>query len=410
MQKLRNKLKRLPKARADLAPQDPLRGQIARLAQRKRKKAQRPWVHLPTKREQSAHGAVDVARQMFPHAHRHGSAPIKRALQVESQTLTDLALDPGLVDVDLSRALFLDTETTGLAGGTGTIPFLVGAAEFVGQGLRTTQYLVRQPGEEKPMLRALHKKIERASCLITYNGKSFDWPLLRNRYVLNRVKLPRGIPHIDLLHCSRRVFKQRLGRVRLVDLESHVLEFDRVDDVDGSEIPWIYWDFQDSRDGSELFGVFEHNVHDLVALAAILGELASRYEKEASTHACEDRLGIARSCHRAGDDAKALRIGRRLVKESEVDEVIGEAAVLVARILQRKERFSEALGVLERGLERDLGNDVAAPLHLMGAKICEHRLKRFDEALVHAEGCRQLEGHSAYRRRKNRLRKRQNTA
>ena len=105
--------------------------------------------------------------------------------------------------------LFLDTETTGLAGGTGTVPFLVGLAWFEGRSLRVHQLFLRRLGEEAPMLRVLAERMAEPPAWSTYNGKSFDWPLLRTRFVLNRVPTPAELPHLDLLHCARRVFKHR---------------------------------------------------------------------------------------------------------------------------------------------------------------------------------------------------------
>ena len=137
--------------------------------------------------------------------------------------MASLALHPGLAGVDFQRMLFLDTETTGLAGGTGTVPFLVGLAWFEGRSLRVHQLFLRRLGEEAPMLRVLAERMAESSCLVTFNGKSFDWPLLRTRFVLNRVPAPAELPHLDLLHCARRVFKHRGSGTRLVHLEEQVL-------------------------------------------------------------------------------------------------------------------------------------------------------------------------------------------
>ena len=123
--------------------------------------------------------------------------------------MASLALDPRLAGVDFRRVLYLDTETTGLAGGTGTVPFLVGLAWFEERSLRVHQLFLRRLGEEAPMLRVLAERMAESSCLVTFNGKSFDWPLLRTRFVLNRVPVPAELPHLDLLHCARRVFKHR---------------------------------------------------------------------------------------------------------------------------------------------------------------------------------------------------------
>ncbi|HSI06085.1 MAG TPA: ribonuclease H-like domain-containing protein, partial [Myxococcota bacterium] len=118
-----------------------------------------------------------------------------------------------MTPIDFSRALYIDTETTGLSHGAGTLPFLIGMAWFDGTAVRVEQLVLRKPGEEGPMLEELAMRIASSSCIVSYNGKSFDWPLLRTRFVLNRMKVPEPEAHVDLLHCARRVYRRRLTNV-----------------------------------------------------------------------------------------------------------------------------------------------------------------------------------------------------
>ncbi|MGZ3460955.1 MAG: ribonuclease H-like domain-containing protein, partial [Archangium sp.] len=178
--------------------------QGAAVARRGPSPAPRPGP-LPAEPRTTPHGVVHVAERVLAPDHHHGNAPLAEALDVEPALVASLALQPGLVGVDFQRMLFLDTETTGLAGGTGTVPFLVGLAWFEGRSLRVHQLFLRKLGEEAPMLRVLAERMAESSCLVTFNGKSFDWPLLRTRFVLNRVSPPAELPHLDLLHCARRV-------------------------------------------------------------------------------------------------------------------------------------------------------------------------------------------------------------
>ena len=119
----------------------------------------------------------------------------------------------------------LDTETTGLSGGTGTLPFLIGTARFEDDGrFLVEQLFLRRPGEEAPMLHWLASQLAATTCLVTYNGKSFDWPLLRSRFVMNRVPVPPLPPHLDLLHCARRVFARRNLGARLTDTRKRLTD------------------------------------------------------------------------------------------------------------------------------------------------------------------------------------------
>ncbi|MCZ7679242.1 MAG: ribonuclease H-like domain-containing protein [Sandaracinaceae bacterium] len=217
-----------------------LRGMLGKLIadDRRRMRERAPVVvaraELPGELEETPHGPVHRVSGWLEPAHCHGRVPIAGALSVDPATIAKLALDTELASIDPRRMLFLDTETTGLAGGTGTIPFLIGLAWFEDESLRIEQLVLRAPGEEAPMLRRLAERVEGASCLVSYNGKSYDWPLLRNRFVLNRVPVAAPPAHLDLLHCARRIFKRRLGQVRLVHLEAQVLGMQREHDIDGA--------------------------------------------------------------------------------------------------------------------------------------------------------------------------------
>ncbi|RKH92375.1 hypothetical protein D7Y13_37020, partial [Corallococcus praedator] len=266
---------------------------------------------LPVEARTTSFGTVHVAEQLYAPEHHHGTAPVAAALDVEARLVASLALHPELESVDFTRMLMLDTETTGLAGGTGTVPFLVGLAWFEGRSLRVQQLFLRRMGEEAPMLRLLAERMASSSCLVTYNGKSFDWPLLRTRFVLNRVPVPKELPHLDLLHCARRVFKHRGEGARLVHLESKVLGHHRVDDVDGSLIPELYFRFLRGTDGSELVPVLEHNQKDLLLLAALLGDLVRRFRAEGTEQQDpRDLLGFAVVAERAGDAERALAFAK----------------------------------------------------------------------------------------------------
>ncbi|CAM3393791.1 ribonuclease H-like domain-containing protein [Corallococcus sp. ZKHCc1 1396] len=337
---------------------------------------------LPVEARTTSFGTVHVAEQVYPPEHRHGTAPVAAALDVESRLVASLALHPELESVDFTRMLMLDTETTGLAGGTGTVPFLVGLAWFEGRSLRVQQLFLRRMGEEAPMLRLLAERMASSSCLVTYNGKSFDWPLLRTRFVLNRVPVPKELPHLDLLHCARRVFKHRGEGARLVHLESKVLGHHRVDDVDGSLIPELYFRFLRGTDGSELVPVLEHNQKDLLLLAALLGDLVRRFKAEGTERQDpRDLLGFALVAERAGDPARALSFA---AAAAEGGGPVGiEALVVASRLSRRAGDCETAVAHLQRALTFARPGQ-GATLHLSLTKLYEHSLKDLPRALFHA--------------------------
>src|SRR5579859_4571809 len=165
---------------------------------------------------------------------------------------------------DPSKWLFLDTETTGLAGGTGTYPFLVGIAWWDGGGLEVEQFFMRDQSEEHSVLVALAERMDERRVLVTFNGKSFDWPLLETRFRMTRaIKVPMPRAHIDFLHPARNLWRLRLGSVRLQELEKHVLGWNRGIDVMSELIPSIYFDFLRGGSPDPLVPIFHHNQMDL---------------------------------------------------------------------------------------------------------------------------------------------------
>jgi uncharacterized protein len=208
---------------------------------------------------------------------------------------------------DPEKWLFLDTETTGLAGGTGTYAFLVGIAWWDGGGLQVEQFVMRDFSDEYSMLVELAARIAERPVLVTFNGKSFDWPLLESRYLMTRsIRVPQLAAHLDLLHPARAVWKLRLGSVRLIDLEKHVLDaarlgWDRQDDVLGSMIPQYYFDYLRGGSPGPLAGVVRHNRMDLRGLAALFGKLNSLLDSKHEEADALDLFGLSRYLQRRGE-------------------------------------------------------------------------------------------------------------
>src|SRR5258706_430154 len=226
---------------------------------------------------------------------------------------------------DPEKWLFLDTETTGLAGGTGTYAFLIGLAWWDAGGLQIEQFLMRDFTEEYSILHELSERAAERPVLVTFNGKSFDWPLLENRFTMTRsIAAPKLAAHLDLLHSPRALWKLRLGSVRLVELERHVLDSPRLggrrdDDVASALIPQLYFDYLRGGPAEPLAGVVRHNQMDLRGLAALfckMNELLSAAPNATNEIESLDLFGLSRFLQRRGEDdrahsacAKALAIG-----------------------------------------------------------------------------------------------------
>ncbi len=215
---------------------------------------------------------------------------------------------------DPEKWLFLDTETTGLAGGTGTYAFLIGLAWWDAGGLQVGQFFMRDFAEEHSLLHELSHRIAERPVLVTFNGKSFDWPLLENRFTMTRsIAVPKLAAHLDLLHPARALWKLRLGSVRLVELERHVIDAPRLgwhreNDVASALIPQYYFDYLRGGPAEPLAGVVRHNQMDLRGLAALfckVNELLSAAPNAANEIESLDLFGLSRFLQRRGDPDRA---------------------------------------------------------------------------------------------------------
>ena len=247
----------------------------------------------------------------YPLTDRYGGETLGRLLEAREEATRRLQLRPETPGVDLSRAVFLDTETSGLAGGTGTFAFLVGIGRVAEDCFRVTQFLLRDPGQERAMLEDLTAAVEGRD-LVTYNGSSFDLPLLEARFALNGLSCPfRAVGHLDLLHPARRLFKPRHETARLGVLEREVLEVERDDDIPGDQIPQVFFHFLRHGDHPAMDSVLSHNRYDIVTLAALALRAAERVAEDWHSDDPSDLHGAGHHLWRRGESEAAIPLLER---------------------------------------------------------------------------------------------------
>lgn len=294
-----------------------------------------------------------VVERSAPAAVRHGCLPVAEWAGRLAAGLRHLPL---LVDrSDRTGGLvFFDLETTGLAGGAGTCAFLVGLGWFSDAGtFDTRQYLLTSHADEAELLGAVANDLGAAGVLVSFNGKSFDAPLLEMRYLFHRIPwTPRDLPHLDVLHPARRFWGARRegwgGGPRerecsLRALESSVLGARRLRDVHGAEIPARYFTFVRSGDASVLSDVLEHNRLDLLSLACVTSTLLHLLDGGADRAATPpEAIGLGRlyAAHGLEDDARAAYMRALAIGAGEVEWF--EAARGLARLERRARRFADA--------------------------------------------------------------------
>jgi uncharacterized protein YprB with RNaseH-like and TPR domain len=264
---------------------------------------------------------------------------------------------------DPEQWLFLDTETTGLAGGTGTYAFLVGLAWWDAGGLQVEQFFMRDLDEEHSLLLELSERMSKRSVLVTFNGKSFDWPLLETRYRMTRA-IAACTPklHLDLLHPARQLWRPRLGSVRLKELERHVLgdenralEWSRQDDIDSSLIPQLYFDYLRGGPAEPLAGVFRHNQMDLRGLAALAGKILTLFDSghgfpdaaHHSTHNPLDLYGLSRLMQRRAEPVRARELYETALRSGLPRDVERLAQRELAQLAKREQDYTRATSLWE---------------------------------------------------------------
>ena len=232
------------------------------------------------------------------------------AFDLTAETLrlmSDREIPDGL---DPRRILYLDTETTGL-GGSGTVAFLVGMGFLTDQGFEVHQFLMQDYPEEPYLLKHVAAGLDRFDVLCTFNGSTFDVPLLESRFLMNRMEREcLDMPHLDLLHIARRLWRMRLGRCNLGRLEALILGKPRKDDLPGSEVPGRYFDYLKTRREELLQEILAHNAQDIASLCVLLTHMAGMYEHPERIRYSEDVYSLGRALERMDHPEEARKCYR----------------------------------------------------------------------------------------------------
>jgi uncharacterized protein len=298
------------------------------------------------------------SERLFAGHRCHGSADIGALCELPDDVL-DVIGGGEIPSAAAARWAFLDTETTGLAGGSGTYAFLIGVGRISREGFRVRQFFMRDYAEEKSVLKALADHLAGFDVLITYNGKSYDQPLLETRYRMARRQPPFArLSHLDLLHGARRLWKLRLETCRLIELERQILGFEREGDLPGELIPYVYFEYLRSREAQRVVPIFHHNAIDILTLACLTAIVPAAFRNTDSAsldrvgvRRGEDLAGIARWLLAANEHETGLELLKRAVDAGLPDRLLFRALWDIA-LLEKKlcrphaalARFTELAG------------------------------------------------------------------
>lgn len=321
------------------------------------------------------------------------AAPMLRskcAMRISFADIPPLEFAPGILQLligeDLSSlqlspkdCIFIDTETTGLSRGVGTIAFEIGVGEIYGTQMKITQMWMRDYDQEEDMLLRLNELFAGKKAIISFNGKSYDIPLLLSRFTLNRIHAWwQTLPQIDLLYPARRLYKLRLKQCNLGHLEETVLGVHREGDIPGAEIPALWAEFLKTKQEDMLQRVFDHNLQDVQSMACLYKKLYDAHRTPEQQIHMEDVFSLGKVYDKAG----RYDIAERCYVTVEAGACRTLAGKALTRIYRKEHRTADAVRLLEDMILSGSGGIFP---YVELAKLYEHRLKEPRKALYYTE-------------------------
>lgn len=278
---------------------------------------------------------------------------------------------------------FFDTETTGLGGGVGNTIFLLGYASISKDSLILRQHILPHPGAEVPLYQSFLEKVNYKT-LVTYNGKSFDWPQVKTRHMLVRDHVPKLPPfgHFDLYHAARRLWKHQLDRLKLSVVEKEVLGIERDNDIPGYLAPMIYFDFIESKQPDGMIGILKHNEIDILSLITLYTHLTYLLCEKDPAMTRKESYEVGRWYSYIGEQNKAENIFASLTEGS--DQTSYQAKLALASHYKKAQQWDQALDLFQEVGNKEIV-DLSVEACIEAAKILEHRKQNIPLAIEYCE-------------------------
>jgi len=336
-------------------------------------------------------GESFIRENYFSKDYRCGEVELFQIFQSSANTISSLARDDRLKEIDINKTVFLDTETTGLAGGAGTYIFLVGVGFFEGDQFCVRQYFMRDYNEERALLSAVNEQLSNFEAIVSYNGKTFDFPLIQSRFIMSGMKLNLEDPgHFDLLYPARRLWKRRLENCSLSTVERDILKVSRDDDVPGYLIPEIYFRYLRTKDARAIKKVFEHNLQDIISLVALVSRMCFLVEDPLNnTEYGMDIFSIGKMFDEERKYEQSTHYYTEALKHNLAEEEALEILRLASFAYKRQGKWKEAEEIWKEIIERSR-EFIYYPYEEL-AKYYEHYLKDYQKAKMIAEEALNIE-------------------
>jgi len=316
----------------------------------------------------------------YKNEYKHGLYKIDQLKeQLDTKILFKIANNKStkLNDEIIGNLLFIDTETTGLMGGTGTVSFLIGAGYFTAGDFVIEQYLMRDYDEEAAMLQDFKEIMGNHNIIVSFNGKSFDLPLIKTRLIMNRFDRPNYDFHLDLLHSARRLWSF-LDSCSLKSLERNILNFERIDDVPGHLIPGLYFEFLENKNLELLAPVLEHNIYDILSLVTLFTHLKEIHLDNVDNLDSNELFHLGRIKEKEKNYHDCIDYLEASVENSEESTLKYRALKKLSWQYKRIDRYDKAAEIWKEMIDQKKQGIFP---YVEMAKYLEHKKKNFKEAL-----------------------------
>ncbi len=338
----------------------------------------------------------------YPLDVRYGKITLSTGLDIKGDVLTWLSKDAEFESLDLSTALFIDLETTGLSGGTGVVPFLVGMGYYRDDKFYVSQYFLGEMGEEERMIQELGQFFTEMNfqSVVSYNGKGFDMPLLETRFILHRQPfLLSELPHLDFLFSARSLWRHKHENCRLFHLAREVVNADRAEDIPSAEIPWRYFQYLNTGNFDLIEPILYHNQEDILSLLGVVvaGALVFSEKREEGFVDAMDLYGAGKIMEKLGEVEKSLDFFQKALDGELSDEVTLEAKKKISYHFKKNQDWEKAVMMWKEMTSAETASLGQLLSFRELAMYLEHKEKKLEEAReVAEEGFVMSMGFSSY--------------
>jgi len=326
----------------------------------------------------------------YPLETSYGKITLSSGLQIKGDVLSWLSRDSAFENLDLSNALFIDLETTGLSGGTGVIPFLIGLGYYRDDKFHVTQFFLGELAEEERMIQEFGQFLSQMNfqSIITFNGKGFDMPLLETRFILHRQPFSLSeLPHLDFLYSARSLWRHKHESCRLYHLAREVVQADRAEDIPAAEVPGRFFQYLQTGNFEVIEPVLYHNQEDILSLlgVVIVGSIIFSEAGEEEFADAMDLYGAGKVMENVGEVEKSVHFFKRALEGQLSEEISLQARRKLSSYFKKGEDWERAVSLWKEmtASNRASLNQLYSFREL--AMYFEHKMKKYEEALKVAE-------------------------